>query len=55
MCFAENLDCAIISPGTFENGIFFWNIKTGVYIDSIMYKDEQGKDAFVYNMLYIKN
>lgn len=55
MCFAENLDCAIISPGTFENGIFFWNIKTGVYIDSIMYKDEQGKDAFVYNMLYIEN
>ena len=42
----------ILSPGTFENGIFIYSLKNFRMIKKIFHKDLYGNDTFLYSMCY---
>lgn len=55
MAIMENLNFAAISPGSFENGLFIWDISSGIFQFDIKYNDEKGESAFVYSINYIED
>ena len=48
LCLIDNKDIVIVSPGSFENGIYVWNIRQRIYKYSII-----NKSTFAYCVIYI--